>query len=187
MIRLTKRKSVICFSPSLGDCCQVVSQRSSSPSRSPSWPWLAWESISKCRDLDLNGSLKQSQENKSRGCFSEAQWEASSPPHSPSFWLSQNSFAPKIMNRIPLFFVSRNVICGDQVWFLSHPCRANGFNAIYGDSIALCFSFSCSWDLIKRFLFMLWRWFQNLFSFYFPAKVNFFQCCSCGLLTQLVK
>lgn len=111
MIRLTKRKSVICFSPSLDDCCQVVSQRSSSPSRSPSWPWLAWESISKCRDLDLNGSLKQSQENKSRGCFSEAQWEASSPPHSPSFWLSQNSFAPKIMNRIPLF------LCR-EMWFV---------------------------------------------------------------------
>lgn len=180
MIRQTKRKSVICFSPSPGDCCQVVSQRSSSPSWSPSWPWLAWESISKCRDLDLNGSLKQSQENKSRGCFSEAEWEASSP-HSPSFWFSQNSFAPKIMNRIPLFCVEK---C--DLWW-SGLLPVSSFNAIFGDSIALCFSFSCSWGLIKRFPFVLRRWFRNLFSFYFPAKVNFFQCCSCGLLTQLVK
>lgn len=35
MIRLTKRKSLICFPPSPGDCCQVVSQQSSSPSHLP--------------------------------------------------------------------------------------------------------------------------------------------------------
>lgn len=50
-IRRRKRRSAVCFFPSQGDCCQAVSQRSFSPSR----PRLAWESIFKCRDLNLNG------------------------------------------------------------------------------------------------------------------------------------
>lgn len=61
---------------------------------SPSWPRLAWESIFKCRDLDLNGLLKQSQENKSKGCFSGAEWGAASS-HSLSL---KNSFALRRMN-----------------------------------------------------------------------------------------
>lgn len=85
---------------------------------SPSWPRLAWESIFKCRDLDLNGWLKQSQENKSKGCFSGAEWGASS-----SHLLSlKNSFALKRMNS-PSFCVY-SLSCGDQGLRLPTPCYA---------------------------------------------------------------
>lgn len=50
-------------------------------------------------------------------------------------------FCPKTMNRIP-FFVSRSLICGDQVLLLSHPCRAKTLSLI-----PFFYFFGSSWGL----------------------------------------
>lgn len=103
---------------------------------SPSWQRLAWESIFKCRDLNLNGWLKQSQEDKSRGCFSGAEWGASSS-HSLSL---KNSFAPKRINRILLFVFTVDLWWSRFKTAHSLLCKTyNSWNFLFGKSISLFF------------------------------------------------
>lgn len=74
-ISWTKRKQLIGLGLSLGNGCQAASERSSTNSDlSPTWLGLAWESIFKCQDLDLNGSA----ETKAKKINPEAQTGAAS-------------------------------------------------------------------------------------------------------------